>query len=93
MPTLPEEVIPLLLAFAPQFSKRVFDHVSVLVMGVLLTPGARTVCAALRVMGVSGERQFQTFPRAWNRDRGSGRKIVQALLGFPVRTLGLRDRS
>jgi hypothetical protein len=86
MPTLPEEMIPVLLAFAPQFSKSVFRHVQVLVIGFLLTPGARTVCAALRVMGLSGERQFQTYHRVLNRDRWSARKVAQALLRLLVKT-------
>ena len=85
MPTLSQEILPILLAFAPLFSKRVFEHVQVLVMGSLLTPGPRTVCAALRVMGLSGERHFQTYHRVLNRDCWSSRKGAEVLLGLLLR--------
>src|SRR5437868_678889 len=85
MPTLPEEIIPILLTFTPQFTKPVFRHIQVLVIGFLLTPGARTVCAALRVMGLSGERQFQTDHRVLNRDQWSSGKVAPVLLGLLVR--------
>jgi hypothetical protein len=86
MITLSQEMLPILLAFTPQFSKPVFRHVQVLVVGSLLTPGVRTVCAALRVMGLSGERQFQTYHRVLNRDRWSSRKVAQTLFGLLVKT-------
>lgn len=86
MITLSQEMLPILLAFTPQFSKPVFRHVQVLVVGSLLTPGVRTVCAALRVMGLSGERQFQTYHRVLNRDRWSSRKVAQALLGLLIKS-------
>jgi hypothetical protein len=79
-------MIPILMAFAPLFSKSVFQHVPVLIVGSLLTPGRRTVCAALRVMGLSGDRHFQTYHRVLNRDRWSARKIAQVLLGLLVKT-------
>jgi len=39
------------IAFAPLFSKPVFNRVKVLVMEAILSPHSRTVTAALRVMG------------------------------------------
>ena len=46
------------IAFAPLFSKPVFERVKVLVVGAILTPASRTVTNALRVMGLSGEKHF-----------------------------------
>jgi len=61
MPTLSTEYLTLILMFAPVFTKRVWQHVQVLLMGAILSPGKRTVTAALRVMGLSDNRDFQTY--------------------------------
>ena len=68
MPPLPEAIILVLAPFAPLFSPRVWRHAQVLLLGAMLAPGARTVTAALRVMGLSCERHFtniasRTAPR------------------------------
>jgi hypothetical protein len=67
MPTLPEAIILLLASFAPLFSHRVWPHAQLWLVGTLLASGARTVTAALRVMGLSGERHFTTYHRVLNR--------------------------
>jgi hypothetical protein len=54
---LPEGIIAVLGSFAPLFSRPVWRHVRVLVVGALLCQGARTVTAALRVMGLKGEKR------------------------------------
>ena len=51
MPPLPDAIILALAPFAPLFSRRVWLHAQVLFVGAVLTPGPRTVTAALRVMG------------------------------------------
>lgn len=53
MPTLPCAMVQLLAPFAPLFTRRVWCHALVLVAGAIVTPGRRTVCAALRAMGLS----------------------------------------
>ena len=50
-------------------SERVWDWVQVLVVSAILTPGQRTVAAILRVMGLSEERQVQTYHRVLKRAR------------------------
>jgi len=50
---MPCEFVALFVAFAPLFSKPVFQHAHVLLMGAILSPGKRTVTSALRVMGFS----------------------------------------
>ena len=47
MPTLPAEIMVVMQAFAPVFSERIWDWVQVLVLGAILAPRQRTVCAAV----------------------------------------------
>ncbi len=58
MPTLPAELLNLIVAFAPLFSKPVFQHAQLLVLGALLARGQRTVTACLRVLGLAAEKHF-----------------------------------
>ena len=55
MPTLQAEYRTILGAFARLFSKRIWEHVKILLIGAILSPAERTVTVALRVMGLSGE--------------------------------------
>jgi hypothetical protein len=67
MPTLPSDYVSLIQIFAPNFSKMVWRSAQVLLIGAILVPGRRTVTAVLRIMGLSDERQFQTYHRVLNR--------------------------
>lgn len=80
MLTLPEPIIAVLVAFAPLFSRPVFAHAVVLLIGSILTPGKRTVTSALRVMGLSQTPHFQTYHRVLNRARWSGKHAAAVLL-------------
>ena len=83
MPPLPEAIRLVLAAFAPRFSHRVWRHAHVLRVGARLTPGARTVTAALRVMGLAGERHFTTDHRGLNRAiwaARQGRRLLCSVL-------------
>jgi len=64
---MPCELMNIGIAFAPLFSKPVFNHVKVLLMGAILSPATRTVTNALRVMGLAQEKHFQTYHRVLNR--------------------------
>lgn len=86
MPTLSAEYLTLILTFAPVFTKRVWQHVQVLLAGAILAPGKRTVTAALRVMGLSDHRYFQTYHRVLNRAVWSGLAVSRILLGMLVQT-------
>lgn len=77
---LPNEIIPMLEPFAPVFSKRVWERAKVLLVGALLTPGRRTVAAALRVVGLSQDPHFSNFHRVLNRDRWASRALCPILL-------------
>jgi hypothetical protein len=97
---LPREIIAVLRCFAPVFSDRTWQWAHVLLVGAILAPGQRTVAAILRVMGLSGEAQFQNYHRVLNRATWSSRALSRILLralvaafvppGAPV-VLGLDD--
>ena len=84
MLNLPAEMIVLMQHFAPVFSARTWDWVTVLVTGAILAPGKRTVTSALRVMGLSEERQFQRYHRVLNRAKWSSLRVSHILLGLLV---------
>ena len=84
MPTRPKTILQLLAAFAPVFSRRVWRHARVLAAGALLTPGKRTVAAALRVAGLGRFRRFERYHRVLNRARWSGLAVGRILLGLLV---------
>ena len=74
MPPLPEAIILVLAPFAPLFSQRVWLHAQRLLLGAMLAPGARTVTAALRVMGLATERGFTNDHWVLNRATWSARQ-------------------
>jgi hypothetical protein len=84
MLTLPPEIIRILSVFAPLFSRRVVEHVQVLLLGAILTPGRRTVANALRVMGRHKEQHFQNYHRVLNRAHWSSHKAAYLLLQLLV---------
>jgi DDE superfamily endonuclease len=86
MLAVPVTLTRLIVKFAPVFSKRVWEHVQVLVVGALLAPGKRTVTAVLRVMGLSQERHFQNYHRVLNRARWSSLATARVLLEMVVGT-------
>jgi hypothetical protein len=87
MITLPPEIMMILTHFAPEFSERVWDWAQILVAGAILAPGKRTVTSALRVMGLSEERQFQNYHRVLNRAKWSALNVSRILLGLIVSVL------
>jgi hypothetical protein len=87
MPPLPEAIIPVLASLAPLFSTRVWSHAQLLRLGAILTPGARTVTAALRAMGLATEHRFTTDHRVLNRATWSARQGRRMLLGVLVALL------
>ena len=72
MLVVPKEFANLMTTFAPLFTKRVWYHVQVLLVGAILAPGKRTITAVFRVMGVAHAKAFQHYHRVLNRDVWSG---------------------
>ena len=81
---LPSEIMYVIGAFVPVFSERVWDWAQVLVIGAILSPGKRTVTSALRVMGLSDEKQYQNYHRVLNRAVWSPLEVSKILLGLLV---------
>ncbi|MBI4338784.1 MAG: transposase [Chloroflexi bacterium] len=88
MLTLPAVFIPLLLPFQPLFHPKTWAKAQCLLQGAILTPGKRTVTAALRVLGLAGDRDFAKYHhvistssmRRLNRAHWSPRQVSQTLL-------------
>ena len=85
MSTLPTGFAEFIVAFAPLFSKRVFQSVQVLLVGAILATGKRTVTAVLRVMGLDQQTHFQTYHRVLNRAVWSSLAASRILLLLLVR--------
>ncbi len=77
---LPKAIIPVLREFEPVFSERIWAWAKVLLVGAILSTGQRTVSAALRVMGLSDEAQYQNYHRVLNRAVWSSRRLSERLL-------------
>jgi hypothetical protein len=82
--TLPKEMVRVLVPFAPLFSGRVWQHALILIAGTILAPGRRTVAAALRAMGLQGERTFHRYHRVLSRAVWSSREASCVLLRLLV---------
>lgn len=81
---LPKAIIQVLRHFEPVLSERVWEWAKILLVGAILTPGQRTVTAALRVMGLSDEAQYQNYHRVLNRAVWSSRQLSGRLLRLLV---------
>jgi DDE superfamily endonuclease len=80
--TLPSKMVQALAPFAPLFSKRVFRHAQLLLVGAILTPGRRTVSSALRAMGLDQHKRFHRYHRVLSRARWSSLEASRILLGL-----------
>ena len=83
---LPVEIISVLLPFAAIFSKKVWNHVQVMLVGSILTTGKRTVTSILEVMGLANEPSFQNYHRVLNRAVWSNLQASKILLTTLVMT-------
>jgi hypothetical protein len=84
MRALPPKMVQVLAPFAPLFSKRVFRHAQVLLIGAILAPGARTISSALRAMGLDQEKRFHRYHRVLSRASWSSREASRVLLRLLV---------
>ena len=67
MLTLPAAIVAVLLPFATLFTNPTWQKAQLLLVGTILTPGQRTVAAALRVMGRSDQRDYARYHEVLNR--------------------------
>src|SRR3982750_162089 len=88
MPTsVPGVLAAWMRPFAPYFTPAVWRHVLILVAGVVLAPGRRTVTAALRVMGLDQGAGFAVYHRVLSLGRWSSRAVAHRLLLLLVAAL------
>ena len=86
MLTPSQEIIHLLSVFAVAMTAPTFKNACVLIYGVILAPGRRTVTACLRVMGYGGETNPSKYHRVLSRARWSSWQMSRLLLGLLVET-------
>lgn len=82
MPAPCAEIIQVISVFAVAFSAPTFAKVFRLLPGVILSPGRRTVTAALRMVGLADEKNFSNYHRVLNRDHWSPMVLSKLLLGL-----------
>ena len=67
MLTLPDAIVSVVVPFATLFTSPTWRKAQLLLVGAILTPGQRTVAAALRVMGRSDQRDYARYHEVLNR--------------------------
>ncbi|MBV9000582.1 MAG: transposase [Solirubrobacterales bacterium] len=70
--------------FSHFFTTPTWQHVLVLIAGAILSPGRRTVAAALHVIELDQEPCFTNYHRVLNRNRWSSRRVAGCLLRLLV---------
>ena len=80
MLTLPNAIVAVLAPFETLFSNPTWRKAQLLVVGAILTPGQRTVAAALRVMGRGGHHDYARYHEVLNRAVWSSRQVAHILL-------------
>jgi len=80
MPTFPSEFQAVIIPYVRLFSRRVFAHVQLLLLGAILAPGKRTVTAALRIVGLGQQAGWHKYHRVLSRARWSARAASRVLL-------------
>ena len=88
---LPRPIIKVLHPFHSLFRKPTWEHAQALLLGTILTPGPRTVAAALRVLGRSHDPHFQSYHRVLNRATWSSRALSHLLLLLLLRAFVPED--
>lgn len=87
MLTLPARIIALFNPFAPAFyGETTWEKAKLLIIGTILTPGKRTVSAALRVMGLKNDSNYAKYHHVLNRAVWSSLEIAQRLLLLLIST-------
>ncbi len=91
MLTLPNAIVPVLHPFAMLFRSPTWRKAQILLIGAILAPGQRTVASALRVMGLSDDRNYARYHQVLNRAVWSPRQAARILLGLLILHLDQGD--
>ncbi len=93
---LPPRFLSRLAGFADLFTRPTWSNVLVLLAGVILAPGRRTVTTALRILGRDRDPDFCTFHRPRGVVVAGGGGPAAAVVGHGLRAVrctgGDRDR-
>ena len=81
------EIITIIAAFAPQFTRPTWKNIQILFLGAILCRGARRVTSILRVMGLKNEKNFSKFHRILSHARWNGLALSKILLGLLIAIL------
>jgi hypothetical protein len=87
MNILPLEALPLLVEFAPAFTRPTFRRFIVLTAAAILTPGRHTTANLLRTLGRLAPGHPTGYRRVLSRAPRSGLRLGLALTGFLLRHL------
>ena len=91
MLTLPDAIVSLLVPLRHAVTSPTWRKAQVLLIGAILTPGQRTVAAALRVMGRSDQRNYARYHEVLNRAVWSSREAARILLVLLLQHLDRGD--
>ena len=91
MLTLPNAIVAVLLPFAMLFTNPTWRKAQLLLVVAILSPGQRTVAAALRVMGRSDQRDYARYHEVLNRAVWSSRGVARVLLVLLLQHLDRGD--
>ena len=83
---LPPSFLSRLAGFSDLFTRPTWSNVLLLLAGIILAPGRRTVTAALRILGRDRDPGFCTFHRILNRAAWSSRAVAGRLLILLIKT-------
>lgn len=86
MTSLPACIIAVFAPFATIFlNPKTASKALLLLAGAMLCRGGRTVCAALKILGMEGESRFDKYHRVLSRDSWSplegGKILLKRLIG------------
>lgn len=77
---LPPEFQKLISSFSPLFSKNIFIRVRILLLGLILTKGNRTICSILRTLDLSQVKDWSKYHRVLSRAKWSSFHCSKILL-------------
>lgn len=91
MPLLSPVILSIIAPFSVLFSRPVWSHALTLLIGAILCRGKRTVCAALRVMGLNHEPNFSKYHHVLNRSQWSSLSASRILLNMIIAMTGVEN--
>ncbi len=81
------EILAVLAAFAPEFSRPTLKNIQVLLIGAILCHRSRRVSNVLRVMGLSSEGNFSKYHHVLSRAKWDSLMLAKIMLGLLVKLL------